>query len=89
MATFRNLVVLALAMMWSQSFAASPEFSQWMGQHGITYETAEEVEYRFGIWRANKAIVEAHNEEHARGRESYTLAMNKFAAMTNGSCTIL
>merc|ERR1711988_2041031 len=29
------------------------------------------------------AIVEAHNAEYARGRESYTLAMNAFAAMTN------
>ena len=82
MAAFKNLVILALAMC-SSALAASPEFAQWMGQHDIAYESVEEVEYRFGIWRANKAVVEAHNEEHARGRETYTLAMNKFAAMTN------
>ena len=51
--------------------------------NGVSYESVEEVEYRFGIWSSNKAIVEEHNAEYARGRQSYTLAMNKFAAMTN------
>ena len=53
MAAFKNLVILALAMC-SSALAASPEFAQWMGQHDIAYESVEEVEYRFGIWRANK-----------------------------------
>ena len=79
-----SLTVTALGIPVTSTLRkASTEFMLWAGKHGLTYESEEEFKYRFGIWLANKAIVEAHNEEYARGRVSYTLAMNKFAAMTN------
>jgi len=75
-------VILALAL--GVASATSPAFEAWKAEHGMTYESDEQNEYRFGIWMSNKALVDAHNAEYARGRETYTLAMNQFAAMTNG-----
>jgi len=54
-----------------------------MAKHGVTYESEEEMSYRQGIWNRNLELVKAHNAEAARGRESYTLEMNKFADLTN------
>ena len=76
-------IVLALALMAGAANASSPAFVQWMKEHSKTYESAEEHRLRFSVWSNNLELVEAHNDEFARGRQTFDLAMNKFADLTN------
>ena len=76
-------LVLALALVAGTTNASSPAFVQWMKEHSKVYETEEEHRLRFKVWTDNLKLVEEHNAESARGRETYDLAMNKFADLTN------
>jgi len=50
-----------------------------MKEHGKTYDSVEHMEYKKNQWLANLEIVTAHNNQFARGRETFSLSMNKFA----------
>jgi len=76
-------IVLALALMAGAANASSPAFVQWMKEHSKTYESEEEHRLRFKVWSNNLELVESHNAEFARGRQTFDLAMNRFADMTN------
>jgi cathepsin L len=76
-------IVLALALMAGAANASSPAFVQWMKEHSKAYESEEEHRLRFKVWSNNLELVESHNAEFARGRQTFDLAMNRFADMTN------
>jgi len=53
---------------------------QWMAEHGRTYKDEAEKARRFQVFKANADFVDRSN---AAGRNSYQLAINEFADMTN------
>ena len=59
------------------------DFKVWCDLHGRAYASEMEEAKRFGIWRENAAFINAHNARHANGKESFTLALNRFGDMTN------
>lgn len=88
-----SLAVLALLATSTSSVSASSkylseealqsQFSNWMTQHSLEYSSADEMFYRFNVYKTNLLKVEQHNEGAAKGEHSFTLGMNKFGAMTN------
>lgn len=52
-------------------------FVSWMRNTNQLY-MGDEYQMRFGIWLSNKRLVQAHNAH----KSTYTLTLNKFAAMT-------
>ncbi|XP_045081467.1 uncharacterized protein LOC121558103 [Coregonus clupeaformis] len=59
------------------------EFETWKVQYGKTYPSTEEEAKRKEIWLATRKIVTEHNKRAENGLESYTLAVNHFADLTN------
>lgn len=51
----------------------------WMAKHGRNYESKEEKEKRFEIFKENLQHIESFNEA---GRGTYKLGINKFADLT-------
>jgi cathepsin L len=70
-----GLVALATAALPHQTIA----FKQWMHEHQKTYETEAEFHHRLNIFVENSAFVRRHNREG----HSFTVALNKFADLTN------
>merc|ERR1719219_1448350 len=58
------------------------EWNNFKAAHGKVYSPSEESR-RFGIFKENKAFVERHNADHAAGKETFTVSLNKFADLTN------
>merc|ERR1712173_243045 len=50
---------------------------------GKNYANAAEESRRFAIFKENAAFIARHNQDHAAGKESYTVGVNQFADMTN------
>jgi cathepsin L len=83
---FTLLVVLALvAVACATPFVDETRavFNNWMQTHSKTYETAEELEHRFGVFLQNMVYVNKHNSEAAQGKHTFTLGMNNLADLTN------
>jgi len=59
--------------------AATPSFEQWKAANNKSYKTDLEEAGRRHIFEQNLAYVNKHNSE----KHSYSLAMNKFADLTN------
>jgi cathepsin L len=53
---------------------------QWMTHYGIVYKDDTEMAKRFVIFKENVQFIESFNKAHTK---SYTLAINKFADLTN------
>ena len=49
----------------------------------MTYDNVEMDAYRQEIWNRNADFVKRHNAEHNAGRATFSVEMNKFAAMTS------
>jgi hypothetical protein len=67
------------------AFPGSPvadfEWMAWKSAHGFNFPTRQEEAKRFSIFNNNRQFVAAHNARAATGVESYTVGMNKYAAM--------
>merc|ERR1712156_270756 len=50
---------------------------------GKNYANAAEESRRFAIFKENAAFIARHNQDHAAGKESYTVGINQFADLTN------
>merc|ERR1711884_185831 len=57
------------------------EWLSWKQTHKITFPTAREEARRYSIFAKNRDFISAHNERAAQGLETYTVGLNKFAAM--------
>jgi len=67
-------------------FAASKQivsFREWKARHGVQYLNPSEEARRERIFYENAGFVERHNDDFKAGKESYTVALNKFADLTN------
>ncbi|CAH9124548.1 unnamed protein product [Cuscuta epithymum] len=53
---------------------------EWMNEHGRVYETQEEKELRFGVFKENLEFIQAFNEVKNR---TFKLGVNRFADLTN------
>ncbi|XP_006849385.2 ervatamin-B [Amborella trichopoda] len=56
----------------------SVRFDQWMANHGVEYESIEEKEKRFNVFKENLRFIESVNAE----KRSYKLSLNKFADLS-------
>jgi len=64
------------------SATVQQEWSQFKMTHNKLYSPLEESR-RFEIFKENSAFVARHNKDFELGIETYTVAMNKFADLTN------
>ena len=53
----------------------------WKQTHSIKFPTRHEESRRYNIFSQNRKFIAAHNDRAAQGLESYTVGLNKFAAM--------
>lgn len=74
-----KLVVSTLAAL---ALANGADFLSWKQQFDKTYESDSMEAYRQHVWEMNLKVVQQHNVDFAHGRESYSLAMNKYADLT-------
>ena len=58
------------------------DFAHFVDQWSRSFESYAEWNYRFDVFSANAAFVDAHNEKHRLGDVSYTLGLNRFADLT-------
>jgi len=57
-------------------------FTQWMQQHSISYQTAEEKQMRMGIFKENLIDIAIHNAAQRKNEHDYTKGMNQFGHLT-------
>jgi len=76
--------LIAISALAATAAAASlhTEWNQFKSRFGKSYTATEEAR-RMAIFKENLAFVERHNLDHQAGRETYTVAMNKFADLSN------
>jgi len=53
------------------------DFKLWMSNNNKRYDTIEEAQFRYGVWKKNKEFVESHNAKNL----GFTVELNKFADM--------
>lgn len=58
------------------------DFAYFVDQWSRSFDSYAEWSYRFEVFAANAAFVDAHNEKYLHGEVSYTLGLNQFADMT-------
>jgi C1A family cysteine protease len=68
----------------SSTFASETEalFARFKLEHGKTYYDQQEESYRKGVFAANIEKVRKHNDEHAAGKHTFTMAMNEFGDLS-------
>eukprot|EP01102_Stenamoeba_stenopodia_P014561 TRINITY_DN484_c0_g1_i1.p1 TRINITY_DN484_c0_g1~~TRINITY_DN484_c0_g1_i1.p1 ORF type:complete len:557 (-),score=116.63 TRINITY_DN484_c0_g1_i1:81-1751(-) len=77
MATTRRESQSSSVMNHMKNSLETAEFTEFVHKHGKTYSTPEEFDYRFSIYKDNKAFIEEHNRKNL----SYKLKMNHFGDM--------
>ena len=64
------------------AFVDRAEWNDFKATHGKSYRNGIEELYRMQVYADNKALVTRHNAEHAAGKQTFTMALNRFADMT-------
>merc|ERR1712178_642020 len=68
------------------AYAATPTTDQqwmaWKQTHKVSFKTAHEEAQRYAIFGKMRHFVKEHNARAALGQETYTVELNKFAAMS-------
>ena len=64
--------------------AASPaqKWAEFKKTHSKVYKSLAEESKRFNQFKKNLDFIANHNSKHARGEESYHVAINKFADLS-------
>jgi len=75
------LFCAALVVVLAQAHATS--WIYFKQTHNKNYNDATEEAFRKGIFAANLAKINQHNEEYARGEHTYKMAVNQFADLTH------
>merc|ERR1712212_836861 len=75
-------ILFALFLGAAASFVEQNEWAAYKQKHGKVYSNIMEEFYRMKVYSDNKVFVEKHNAEHAEGKHTYTVALNKFADLT-------
>jgi len=61
---------------------ARERFEDFKQKFGKSYQTKEEEEKRFGIFKQNIKTIDDHNAKYAAGKVSYSLGVNQFSDLT-------
>merc|ERR1712226_956012 len=75
------LAHFALAGAATAALTADYEWQAWKNQHKVSFPAHEEAS-RYEIFVASRNFVKEHNLRAAHGLETYTVGLNKFAAMS-------
>ena len=84
LALFAPVVCGVSLLSLGTEFNSHTTFDEWNDfkqTHGKTYDTREEENLRFYIYRANKRLVDDHNEAFHRGEHSFTLEVSNRAGL--------
>jgi C1A family cysteine protease len=73
------LALTAVSALATPETETRREFTAWMAEHGKTYET-EELFYRYDVFKANMAKIEAHNADTT---QKFTMGHNQFMDLTS------
>lgn len=89
MSMLRSLGSLLLLMIFVNGYDVNRDeremvnsWQSYKSKHGLTYHSLEERS-RYSLFRRNSLKIREHNRLHAQGRTTYTMAINKFAHMTD------
>ncbi|CAH1108912.1 unnamed protein product [Psylliodes chrysocephalus] len=75
-------IVFAAALLVVTALPAQQHWISFKAKHGKSYATLEEEKVRFQIFQDNVLKVNTHNARYEAGLETYTMAVNKFADLT-------
>lgn len=75
------LAASALVGLSTASLTSDYQWHAWKNQHQINFKTAAEESMRYRIFKQNREFVNSHNARAANGEETYTVELNKFAAL--------
>jgi len=64
------------------AFVERGEWQAFKDKHGKSYANIMEEVHRMKVYSDNKAYVEKHMKEHAEGKHTFTVELNKFADLT-------
>ena len=74
---------VASALGLAASATVNQDWISFKAKFGKNYANAAEESRRFAIFKENAAFIARHNQDHAAGKESYTVGINQFADLTN------
>ncbi|KAF0290773.1 Digestive cysteine proteinase 2 [Amphibalanus amphitrite] len=74
--------ILVLLVGAASSFVEQSEWNNFKLKHAKSYANPIEEFYRMKVYADNKAYIEQHMKEHAEGKHTFTVALNKFADLT-------
>merc|ERR1711953_1360030 len=74
---------VASALGLAASATVNQDWISYKARFGKTYANAAEESRRFAIFKENAAFIARHNQDHAAGKESYTVGVNQFVDLTN------
>merc|ERR1711992_445399 len=80
---FCAALVVVLAQAHAGSLSLNAQFAGFKATHSKKYANAFEEAYRKGIFAANLAKINQHNEEYARGEQSWKMGVNQLADLTH------
>lgn len=63
------------------ALAADYQWEAWKSEHKLSFAGFEE-DFRYSVFHESRKFVKAHNERAENGLETFTVALNKFAALT-------
>merc|ERR1711863_181811 len=72
---------VASALGLAASATVNQDWQSFKAKFGKNYANAAEESRRFAIFKENAAFIARHNQDHAAGKESYTVGVNQLAEM--------
>ncbi|XP_037080221.1 procathepsin L-like [Pollicipes pollicipes] len=78
-----KLLLGAVLVVVTSAFVERKEWEAYKEKYSKVYRDPVEEHYRMKVYADNKAIVSQHMKEYAEGKHTFTMAINKFADLTN------
>jgi hypothetical protein len=75
----KALILLITIPLIISAICSAGSFNSWTSLHGKQYATAEERQYRLGVYSKNLDYIEEHNRKNL----GFILAMNEFGDLTS------
>jgi len=77
-----KLVSAALVGLTTASLTTDYQWHAWKKEHSIDFKTNHEEIRRYNIFKSSRDFVNKHNDRASNGLETYTVGLNKFAALS-------
>lgn len=77
------LLIAIFVAVNAQYDASESSFESWRAKYQVVYNSVDEATHRYGVWIANLRRVARHNAREEAGLETYRMAMNIHADLTN------